>query len=124
MKLNGTIAEALLLPLAYGVVPLIVRLQGAHKNMTFSFNLSASLGSMFTLCAFVIGLCAVVLKVSKPVSAGKVTLNLIFILIAASLMLIIGLKKEADFIDGCVFIGAWLVYIAFLFLNEYQHSKL
>jgi Ca2+/Na+ antiporter len=124
LGINGNIAEALLIPMAYGVVPLIVRLQGAHKNMDFGFNLGASLGSMFTLSAFVVGVCAVVLKVSKPANVAKVSINLLFILIAVSLMLILGLKKEVDLIDGLVFIGAWFVYLAFLYLNGQGDGKI
>ena len=117
LSMNSNMAEAILIPIAYGIVPLIVRIQGAHKNMSFSFNMSASLGSMFTLCGFVIGVCAVVLKVSRPVNAAKVSINLLFIVISVLLMLILGLKREADLIDGIVFVGAWVVYITFLYLN-------
>lgn len=123
LGINGNLAEAILVPIAYGIVPLIVRIQGAHKNMEFSFNLSASLGSMFTLCGFVIGVCAVVLKISKPVNASKVMINLLFILISVALMIILGLKREVDLIDGFVFLGAWFVYLAFLYLNGYKKGK-
>ncbi len=124
LGINGNLAEAITVPLAFGIVPLMVSIQGAHKNTDFSFALGTSLGSMLTLSCFVIGVCAVVLKISKPGDSAKITINLLFTVSACILMVILGFKKSVDLIDGVVFLGAYLVYLAFLYLNGEKNSKL
>ena len=123
LGLNGQFSEAILVPLAYGIVPLIIRIQGAQKNIDFNFNLSASLGSMFTLGAFIIGLSAVLIKVSKTMDSTKITINLLFTVVALALMMLLGLKKEADYIDGVIFVGAWVAYLLFIHLNSEKNGK-
>jgi len=119
LGLSDHMAEAVLVPLAYGIVPLIVRFQGAHKNMSFSFNMAATLGSMFTLTAFVIAVCAIVLKISKKADQGKILINLLFIVIGCVLMLLIGIKREVTWVDGVVFIALWIFYLLMQFMKGY-----
>lgn len=123
LNLSSTIAETVLIPLAYAIGPVIVSVQGATKDMEFSFALSSTLGTVLNLSGFIIGICAVVLRLSKKYDPGKIVLNLVFIFIAMVLMLILGFKRSVDWVDGLVFLGAWLAYVKFMFLNSMKSGK-
>ena len=72
LNLSSTIAETVLIPLAYAIGPVIVSVQGATKDMEFSFALSSTLGTVLNLSGFIIGICAVVLRLSKKYDPGKI----------------------------------------------------
>lgn len=123
LNLSSTISETVLIPLAYAIGPVIVSIQGATKDMEFSFALSSTLGTVLNLSGFIIGICSVVLKLSRKYDPGKIALNLVFIVIAMILMLILGFKRSVDWIDGLIFLGAWLAYVKFMFLNAMTSGK-
>jgi len=124
LSLSSTISETVLIPLAYAIGPVIVTIQGATKNMEFSFALSSALGTVLNLSGFIIGICAVVLRISKKYDSGKIILNLLFVVIAMILMLILGFKRSVDWVDGLIFLGAWIAYVKFMFLNSLNTGKL
>lgn len=124
LSLSSTISETVLIPLAFAIGPVIVTIQGATKNMEFSFALSSALGTVLNLSGFIIGICAVVLRISKKYDSGKIILNLLFVVIAMILMLILGFKRSVDWVDGLIFLGAWIAYVKFMFLNSLNTGKL
>lgn len=115
LGISDTMAEVILVPFAFGIVPLFMRLQGAYKDVSYSFNMAGTLGSMLTLTAFVIGICSIVLKISRKVDQKKVMIDLVFILVCCFLIFLIGLKREVEWMDGIVLVGLWIVYLFIIF---------
>ena len=111
LDLSGPMAEVTLLPLIQGISPLLVRLQGATHNLDFSFNLGGSLGAMFNILAFSVGLCACVLGYSAKVFQGKLIIHIAFMLLAIGLYFMITLTQEAGPIEGGLFLFLYAVYL-------------
>lgn len=115
LGISDFMSEVVLVPLAFGIVPLAIRLQGAYKDVDLSFNMAATLGSMLTLSTFVIAVCAIVLKLSRKVDKGKLLIDVIFIVISCVLIFVVGLKREVQWIDALILIGFWFVYVFMVF---------
>lgn len=110
LGLPGYVSEVFLVPIAFGIVPIFVRLQGAQKNLDFSFNLGATLGGLWTIMGFVVGICAMILRISKRYDLIVVTLSHLFV--AAWLLIIqyIGHDKKIGWEYAALLIGLYFVY--------------
>jgi Ca2+/Na+ antiporter len=104
-------AEVTILPLIHGISPLLVRLQGATHNLDFSFNLGGSLGAIFNILAFGVGICAAVLGYSSKVYTGKLIVHIAFMFLAVGLYFMVTLTKEAGVVEAGLFIFLYLVYL-------------
>lgn len=111
LDVSGPMAEVTILPLIQGISPLLIRLQGATHNIDFSFNLGGSLGAMFNILAFSVGLCAIVLGYSARVYQGKLLVHVAFLLLASGLYFMITLTQEIGITEGGLFIFLYLVYL-------------
>lgn len=112
LGISDFMAEATLLPLSFGVVPMAIQLNASYKDVDFVFNASSTIGSMFTLASFVIATCAIVLRVSRRMDKGRILIDLIFIIATIGLIFMIGLKEKAEWVDSIMLITLWVVYLA------------
>ena len=111
LDLSGPMAEITILPLMEGISPMLVRLQGASHNLEFSFNIAGSLGAIFNLLAFSVGICALVIGFSPQVNHGNLIINLLFILVSVALYYMIFYNETVSAFEGGIFVFLWIVYL-------------
>lgn len=121
--ISGPMAEVTILPLIQGISPLLVRLQGATHNLDFSFNLGGSLGAMFNILAFSVGLCGCVLGYSSVVYQGKLIVHILFMLLAVGLYFMISMSKEVGVVEGGLFLFLYFVYLFIRFIMSKSGKK-
>lgn len=115
LGISDFMSEAILVPLSFGIVPIFIRIHGSYKDLDLSFNYGATVGTMLTLSCFVIGICSVVLKLSRKVDKGRFLLDMVFIGIGCFMLFVVGAKREVEWIDAVVMIGLWIVYLFMVF---------
>lgn len=123
LGISDFMAEATLVPLSFGIVSIAIRLNAAYKDVDFVFNVSSTVGSMFTLTTFLIATCAIVLRVSSAVDKGKALIDLIFIIVAVCLIFLVGIKQQAHWVDSVVLISLWVVYLAMVWWRGITESS-
>lgn len=123
LGVKSAFAEYVTIPLAYGISPLIVRLQGAVHDLDFGFNLGGTLGALYSLNAFSLGACAVVLAFSRKVDMGNLKFNLGFLLAVIILYGMISLQGYIQLLHGVIFIFGWALFIFFANMKEKKVKK-
>jgi len=118
LGVNGRMAEITIVPFAYGIVPFIVRGQAAWHNIPYKFNIAASLGGMFALTAFVIGISSLVIGKSKKVNKVYFVIDVIFGILACVLYGLICAEERVSLIQGVVFVMLWMLYLLINFFFE------
>jgi Ca2+/Na+ antiporter len=111
LGIKSILAEMVTIPLASGIGPLLVRLQAATHNLDFQFNLAATLGAMFAMNAFGIGISAFALGFSKRVDLTQLGISLGASFLALMLMFLICEQKTITTMHGFVFIFIWVFYL-------------
>ena len=117
------VSEAFLVPLSFGMVPLLVRIQAAQKNLDFSFSLGASLGGLWTVLGFMIGICSMILRISKRVQVSSIILNMIFIMISILLQAYIGFSTKITPIKSSAFLITYVLYLIIFFFKSYRDRQ-
>lgn len=106
------------IPIAYGIAPLLVRLQGAVHDLDYGFNLGGTLGALFALNAFSIGICAVLLSYSKKVNMNNLKFNFGFLMGVLILYGMISLQGYIQLLHGVVFSFGWGLFVFFANMRE------
>lgn len=123
LGISSNIAEKTILPFSYGIVPFIVRIQGAYQGLPSSFNFGATLGGILALGAFSFGVCAIVVGRSKKVVKKDFILDIFFCVLGIALFMLFGFEGRVKLWHGIVMIGIWVSYIVSIFLSGYGEEE-
>lgn len=118
---SSLFSEAIIVPLVYGVIPLVVRIQGGMKALSYSYNAGITMGTMFAISTLVIGLAALVSKNTKKIRPSLFYINLAFILTSVVIIVSTGIRGYATNTEGVFMMIIWLVYIATLAFVRRSH---
>ena len=115
LGLPDFVVESILVPVSYGVVPIIIRVIASYEEVNFHFQTGANIGACFALITLFTGLC--VLKIGEPslVDMEMFCLNTVFIILGNLLHLPLGFRKVINYIDSCTYIFIFCVYMVFRF---------
>lgn len=118
LGISSSMTEKIILPFSFGIVPFIVRVQGSYQNLSFNFNMGATLGGMFSLSAFAFGMCSLVIGRSKRVPNKIFTFDIFYSILACVLFFVIGSSGKVHLWHGIMMIGIWLMYIISGYVTE------
>lgn len=124
LGISSNMTEKIILPLSFGIVPFIVRVQGAYQNLDFEFNLGATLGGMFAILGFSFGVCSLVIGRSKKVKQGMLNFDVVFGLVACGIIWSFANSKFIHLWHGVIMIGVWIVYaVGGYFMEKEEESR-
>ena len=118
LGLTSTLAEAVLIPIAFGIGPLFMRIQAGYQDITPSMNFGASLGTMFFILTLVIGSASIWVRRSSPVRMKPFFVNLVFSVAGLVVYCGIGLTDEVATLDGVTLIILWLMYLVVIMIVD------
>lgn len=121
--ISDNMAEALLIPLAFGIGPLCLRMQAGLRNLEPSFNFGASLASTYLLITLVMGMSAIWIGTSHRTSRSMLLIDFTFIVLAVCLYFGMGMLKSVIWLDGVVLTIIWLLYLLFVYISNEMQSK-
>lgn len=115
--ISGPMAEITILPIMKSIAPLLIRLQGATHRLDFSFNLGASLGSMFNSIGFSVGISALILGYSSQIEMSNFLMHSAFLLAAIGFYFFICNNESVGLVDSIVSIAAWFMFVVIRWLQ-------
>jgi hypothetical protein len=111
LHLPDFVAESILLPVSYGIVPIFIRIIASYTQVDFHFQTGANLGACFALITLFTGMCAMKIGVSPPVDMEMFFLNTTFVILGNLLHLPLGFRKVVNRIDGIFYLILFSVYM-------------
>jgi Ca2+/Na+ antiporter len=111
LHLPDFVAESILLPVSYGVVPIFIRIIASYTQVDFHFQTGANLGACLALITLFTGMCAMKIGVSPPVDMEMFFLNTTFVILGNLLHLPLGFRKVVNRIDGILYLLLFSIYM-------------
>ncbi len=116
LQLPDFVAESILLPVSYGIVPIFIRIIASYTQVDFHFQTGANLGACFALITLFTGMCAMKIGVSPPVDMQMFFLNTSFVILGNLLHLPLGFRKVVNRIDGIFYLILFSLYMGCRFI--------
>lgn len=120
LRLGGNLAEAVLIPIAYGVIPALMRIQASYKSVPIQFNTGVGMGTMFLICTLVIGVACIYIKRSDTIDFTRALTSYGFMVLTVFVYLILGVTRQLNWPEGLGMIALWVVYVSLL---QLQHNE-
>ena len=111
MSLPDFVAESILVPVSYGIVPIFIRILSSVNKVDFSFQTGSNIGACFNLTTLFTGVCAMKIGMSPKIDLPMFKLNMIFVFIGNLLHLPLGSRKVVNHIDALLYFGMFGVYM-------------
>lgn len=120
LKLPDFVAESILLPVSYGVVPIFIRILASINRLAFSFHTGANIGACFNLITLFTGLCALNIDNPPKVDMQMFTLNAVFVILGNLLHIPLGIRKVINMLDSMLY---FLIFFLYMMCRWYFANK-